>query len=167
MDPLRVLARTVLRYRSESTQKPTYLEGGSHAKVTMETHTYAFKTPHDPEDEASCKKIRDEFSLLRKAQGSPNIITVVQPCEIQMEAVKPIFRDIGTNETTFKIKTQPHESIGQDDARILFFDICNAIQHLIEKQVKHNDIKPENIGAIRTEGRWQFKLFDFGEATEG
>lgn len=118
-----------------------------------------------------CKELNREKILLSTIGEHPNIIKSIklqfdEDCKLGLEVINPILLNMRTKNYYYESN---HEkiSIQEEHANNILFDISSAIVFLKEKNILHNDIKPENIGAKQTStGRVIYVLFDFGVASK-
>lgn len=106
--------------------------------------------------------IQDELNLMKKFNGSPNILNFFgfaqKPSEDQTSVKYYLRMEYAEDIKSYFIKND----VSQKDVAKLAIDICTALEVISNNNITHNDIKPAN---IFIDNNGNFKLGDFGIAS--
>ena len=109
------------------------------------------------------KAIQDELDLMKKFNGSPNILNFFEftqeVSEDQTCAKYYLRMEYAEDIKSYFLKN----GVSQKDVVKLAIDICTALELISNNNVTHNDIKPAN---IFIDNYGNFKLGDFGIASD-
>ena len=103
-------------------------------------------------------RIKRETNLL-KALDHPNVLKVVDSFETASEHV--LVMEFVKGKDLFDYITKQGK-LPEDDARVIFVQLLDALEYLHEHRVVHRDLKPEN---VMVDEKLRVKLIDFGFAT--
>ncbi|KAI8642261.1 kinase-like domain-containing protein [Parasitella parasitica] len=107
----------------------------------------------------------EEIEILKQLPAHPNIIQFVQVIDNDPENEDSIFIVTELAEKGIVMDVTPHsvtKPIPEDQCRVIFSQLVNAVEHLHSNRIVHRDIKPQNLVMSNNN---IVKLIDFGNAT--
>ena len=137
---------------------------------TKDGNTFAIKICEDKEDDSYEDMLKRELKLLRRVQGSPYVIELVESFDFEND--DSVFTQITVMPFYPTDLDALIEKLRDDDRlaswhsiKELTLSMLHALKHCAKKRVVHGDVKPNNILVqLHKSGELSFVLADFGSS---